>query len=581
MQQETKNCQNCKKDFTIEPDDFAFYDKIKVPAPAWCPNCRAQRRILWRNEHFLYKRKSDFSGKEIFSAFSPEFNGTVYENDAWFGDQWNSLDYGIDLDFSKPFLSQFKELLEKVPRKALEAIRAVNSDFCNNVTAPKNCFLIFNSTLCEDCMYGNGVDNSKDCIDVSHVSKGEIVYDSFWLTRVNRVYFSVQCEDSSDIYFSKNLRGCMYCFGCVNLRNKKYHIFNKPYTKEEYSKELEKYDVGSYGALQKIIAEVKNFWLLYPNKFMEGTHNTNVSGEYISYSKNVKDSYFVREGENLRYCQYLYVPQNKDCYDHSIWGAGNELTYECDQCGTGTNNIRFCEMCYPNIKNLEYCAYCGSSSDLFGCVGVRNKQYCILNKQYSKEEYEALIPKIISHMKDMPHTDKKQRVYKYGEFFPSEFSPFAYNETIAQEHFPLTKEMAIEKGYSWRDMGERNYKITMQPKNLPDHIKDVADTITQEVIGCEHKGECNDGCTVAFRITQRELDFYRKANLPLPRLCFYCRLVEREKQRNSIRLWKRQCMCDKSNHGHEGQCVDEFETAYSPDRPEIVYCESCYNEEVA
>jgi RNA polymerase subunit RPABC4/transcription elongation factor Spt4 len=37
---ETKNCQNCKKDFNIEPDDFSFYEKMKVPVPTWCPECR-------------------------------------------------------------------------------------------------------------------------------------------------------------------------------------------------------------------------------------------------------------------------------------------------------------------------------------------------------------------------------------------------------------------------------------------------------------------------------------------------------------------------------------------------------------
>lgn len=569
---ETKICQNCKQEFVIEPDDFTFYEKMKVPAPTFCPLCRAQRRFVWRNEHFLYKRKSDFSGKEIFSGYAPEFSGKVYENDVWFGDQWDALDYGMNVDFSKPFLSQIKELLGKVPKKALEVVRAVNSDYCNNVTAPKNCFLVFNSTVAEDCMYSNGIVNSKDCIDVSHASTSELVYESFWFTRVNRVFFCVQCEDSSDIYFSKNLRGCMYCFGCINLRNKKYYISNKPYTKEEYFKELEKYDVGSFGVLQKILAEIKNFWLLHPNKFMEGTHNTNVSGEYISYSKNVKNSYLVREGENLRYCQYLQVPSNKDCYDHTIFGNGNELTYECDQCGLGTNNIRFCEGGWPNVKNLQYCVYCGSSSDLFGCVGIRNKQHCILNKQYTKEEYEKLVPKILEHMSIMPYKDKTGKIYKYGEFFPAEFSPFAYNETTAQEHFPLTKDTAIENGYLWRDMAEKKYKITIQAENLPDHIKNAPDAITQEVIGCAHKGECNDGCTVAFRITQRELDFYRKHNLPLPRLCFYCRLAEREKHRNSVKLWHRQCM--------KPGCTNEFETSYAPDRPEVVYCEQHYQQEV-
>ena len=28
MKQQIKNCQNCKKDFTIESEDFKFYEKM-------------------------------------------------------------------------------------------------------------------------------------------------------------------------------------------------------------------------------------------------------------------------------------------------------------------------------------------------------------------------------------------------------------------------------------------------------------------------------------------------------------------------------------------------------------------------
>ena len=40
MNSETRNCQNCKKDFLIEGDDFSFYKKLGVPSPTWCPDCR-------------------------------------------------------------------------------------------------------------------------------------------------------------------------------------------------------------------------------------------------------------------------------------------------------------------------------------------------------------------------------------------------------------------------------------------------------------------------------------------------------------------------------------------------------------
>jgi len=75
-----KSCQNCKNDFTIEPDDFSFYEKIKVPAPTFCPECRMVRRLSFRNERNLFRRKDARTGKESFSGFPIEANINTYAN---------------------------------------------------------------------------------------------------------------------------------------------------------------------------------------------------------------------------------------------------------------------------------------------------------------------------------------------------------------------------------------------------------------------------------------------------------------------------------------------------------------------
>ena len=175
-------------------------------------------------------------------------------------------------------------------------------------------------------------------------------------------------------------------------------------------------------------------------------------------------------------------------------------------------------------------------------------------------------------MNDMPYIDSKGRVYKYGEFFPGELSPFAYNETIAQEYYPKNKEDIIEDGCVYRKSLVRNYKITMKNQDLPDHIKDVPDNIIDEIIACNNNGSELTQCTEAYKIHPEELSFLRKHNIALPRLCPNCRHYERLAQRNHLKLWHRKCM-------KEG-CTNEFETSYSPDRPEIIYCEKCYQQEV-
>ena len=103
MKEEIKNCQNCKKDFTIEPDDFGFYEKIKVPLPTWCPDCRLQRRLAFRNERTFYKRPCDLCGADTLSRFDPDRGIVNYCGECWWSDNWDTTSYGQDYDFSRPF----------------------------------------------------------------------------------------------------------------------------------------------------------------------------------------------------------------------------------------------------------------------------------------------------------------------------------------------------------------------------------------------------------------------------------------------------------------------------------------------
>src|SRR3989338_3018436 len=591
-EKETKTCQNCKNQFAIEPEDFEFYARIKVPPPTFCPECRLKRRMLFRNEMILYKRKCDFTGEIIFSGISQDKPVRVYKSNVWYSDKWDPIDYGREYDFSRSFFEQFKDLYCTVPQLDRSVLRLVDSDYCINASDLKNCYLLFNSELSEDCAYGDGVTSCKNVYDSYFMKHVERSYEGFVCLRSYNVFHSSNISGSHDIYFSKDLMGCEYCFGCVDLRHKQYMIFNKPHSKEEYFKKLSEFNTGSYKSLIQLKNVAGSLQLKFPVKFMHGYNKENVSGDYITNSHNVNHSFFIDEFEDCKYCYWMGLKPTKDCYDFN-WGGASEMVYEAVAAGYQIGNARFIYECWPGLYDSSYCMFCSSgSSHLFGCVGLRNKHYCVLNKQYLKEEYEKLVPKIVQQMNEMPYKDQRGRVYKYGEFFPPETSLFAYNETIAQEYFPLTKEQAIEQGYSWRDPETRDIKITIRAEELPDHIKDVKDDILNQIIGCQHEGGCNEQCTVGFKIIPQELEFYRKMNLPLPRLCPNCRHYQRLKQRNPLKLWHRKCQCagqkdDKGTyqntdkHFHDNNhCPNEFETSYAPERPEIVYCEQCYNSEV-
>jgi len=585
MESQTKKCQNCKKDFTIEPDDFAFYEKMKVPAPTFCPMCRAERRLVFRNERKLFRVKDAFTGEDILSLYPAESGKKATLEQEWFKDNWNPLDYGKEYDFSVNFFEQLSRLEKEVPVFAQRVEHMVGSPYCANASSLKNSYLCFNSSYSENCMYGNATDYSKDCIDNSHISKSEKCYQCFWLQNCYMCRYTIMSADSQNLYFCRDCLGCNDCFGCANLRKASYCIFNKQYTKEDYNAELVKMKLDTISGVKTANEKARDFWKTQPTKYNQGLKNVDSTGSYVTNCKNVNDSFLIREGENMKYCQYLQVPKNKDCYDTSAWGDNMELHYETCLSGDNSYHIKFSTDCWPNCKNLEYCISVFSSSDCFGCVGLKKAQYCILNKQYTKEDYFVMVEKIKKQMDEMPYIDKKGNAYKYGEFFPIELSPFGYNNSTSFQYFPMTKDEADRNGYPWIEVERGKYNITKKISDLPDSIEDSNESIVKEVIECEN-------CKNPYRILKDEFNFYRKEKIPLPNLCDECRFRSRIEDRLKFELYEKTCMCTgeklepgkyKNNvkhfHGQE-HCGEKFKTGYSPDREEIIYCEKCYQQEV-
>ncbi|MCX6721784.1 MAG: hypothetical protein NTY04_01135 [Candidatus Staskawiczbacteria bacterium] len=596
MNQETKKCQNCKKDFVIETDDFTFYEKTKVPTPTWCKECRLWRRLSYSNERHLYQNVCGLCGQKIISMYPQETVFPVYCFDCYRGDNWDPLSYGKDYDFSKTFFEQFRELKNKVPR----AERVVQGDlmgnnYCNRASYNKNSYLLVRANYNENSFYSYNLWDCKDSSDCLNAHRSELAYECIDTVDCYHIQYAQECRQCRDSIFIFDCRNCVDCVGCAGLRNKQYYILNQPHTKEEYKKELEKLNLDTRDGLEIFSDKFKELLKSAIRESAIFTNCVNSTGNWLIDCKNVENSYQsrkVEDGKNL-----LSIVEAKDCMDYSYWGRATELVYETTNCGYNCSRIRFANESWDSCHDLTYCDNCYGSGNLFGCVGIRKGEYCILNKQYTKGEYEEIVPKIISHMKDMPYKDKKGRVYAFGEYFPPEFSASAYNTSLGFEYFPLTQKETIAEGLQWEDKKDKEYKTTISWKDLPKKITDVKDDILKETILCQAydkqgveviKGH---NCAKAFKITKDELAFYKRMNIPLPQDCPNTRHFKRFIKRNPLKLWKRQCMCGSVNspqvikntaeHFHGGKpCPNEFETSYASDRPEIVYCEQCYQQEV-
>lgn len=515
---------------------------------------------------------------------------TVYSRDYWWSDKWDQLASGRDYDFSKPFFTQFAELMKHAPLPNLAITNCVNSEYGNHSMDCKNCYLFHASVGCENVAYATGAVHAKDSFDVYKVLQATQCYEVILSGSINKVFFSFNSDENLSSAFLFGCRNMQESLACVNMRNRSHCIFNQPYTKEEYVAERAKYDLGSYRQLEELKGKFAKFVAAYPRRYATVLKSVNVVGDHVINAKNCTNVFDVFGG--LENCKYIcHASGFKDSYDGYGMGYASELLYEGVDVGAQATRCMF-NVFTHGCQEARYTYACHGSSNLFGCVGLRSKQYCILNKQYAKEEYEKLVPKIVEHMKVMPYIDAMGRSYAFGEFFPIELSPFAYNETIAQEYAPLTRERAVAQSYRWKEPEVKHYVITMPAEKLPDHIKDASDSILNEIIGCAHAGSCNQQCATAFKVIPSELQFCRHFNIALPRLCPNCRHYERLAKRNPFKLWKRTCQCvgatsangvykNLTAHSHGSKsCSVEFQTPHAPNRPEIVYCESCYNSEV-
>ena len=518
--------------------------------------------MVWYSYRILYKRKCDFTGENIITFYHPDVPCKIYKQDVWWSDKWDQKSYGRDYDFSKPFFEQYRELLEEVPRAALhtEYTTLTGSEYCNAVSFLKNSYLCFKNITGENSAYINVGLNTQDSLDAAYSGDPELCYEIVDVRKCYQTFFSQDCENCHNVYFSRDLVNCSDCFGCTSLRNKTYCLFNEQLTKDAYEKKLKEFDLGSIKNVQKFKKQAYALSLRYPRRATLGRNNANVSGDYIYNSKNARDVYFVSDSENIRYSQLFIKGGTSNCYDFTAFGSNSELMYETTWSGHLCNNVHFAVWNYRN-HDTEYTFACHGCEYIFGCVGLNKASYCIFNKQYTKEEYFPLVEKIKKQMNEMPFIDKRGLKHGYGGQIPIDLCPWAYNESTAYEFFPITKEEAIAKGFTWRDPDPREYQDASMI--VPDHIKDVTDDILQAVLKCS-------ACGKNYQIIQKELVFLRRFNLPIPDHCPLCRDRARIKQLNPMQTFDRKC--DK--------CDIEIETSYAPDRPEIVYCENCYKQEI-
>ncbi len=548
-----KTCTQCQAQFALIPEDQAMYDRAGVPATEKCANCNwAQLLSFWVLGRFRVA-KSALSGKQIITNLPETAPFPIYEREEFISDAWDPMVYARDYDPNRPFLDQLVELQSKVPHPHQIGNKNINCQWTDDWWESRECYLCRSGIKNEFLSYAYRVVNSKESIDLAHCFDMEQSYDCLFCFKCYRTKYSFDAHDCVDSAFLYNCRNCSNCFMSWNLRNKQYCILNQQYTKEEYAEKMKQYNLKSYAAVQQLKAQFAR------KVASEAVHRANfnvqvanTTGNFMTENKNCTNCHFLDKAENCR--QVLRGYQVKDTIEGICCGVVEQSTRTAlDQYGYGNT----CVLCTTNCRYSTYLDGCEDCEYCFGCIGLKKKKYCILNKQYTKEQYEELVAKIKLDM---------QTCGEWGKFMPFAMAYGGYNVSLAQVLFPKTKEQVAEMGAKWEDAPVVSYQGAVSSDELPDSIEGVTDEITKQRIICVET-------KLSYNIAPRELTFYKTHGIPLPQRHFDHRTFER---------YKPMALMFKPQKGICYYCKQEVEHYYDPSlNYQKIACVPCYQKEIA
>lgn len=115
--------------------------------------------------------------------------------------------------------------------------------------------------------------------------------------------------------------------------------------------------------------------------------------------------YNVHHSRNVILAGYDY--EEEHLYD-AIFSGAKAHCYGTLCCGSKSEHLYSC-FGIESSFNMYYCYKCSSCSHCLGCVDLQNKEFCVFNKQYEKEERHRKVDEIFGNM---------EKEGTLGSFFP-------------------------------------------------------------------------------------------------------------------------------------------------------------------
>ena len=522
--------------FEIERE---FCEKYGIPYLQISPVERLRALLAYRNDRRLYRRKCDATGESLISSYRPDCGFQIVKSDVWWGDSWDGLDFAQNTDPTKPFFQQFAALNRRVPREGTSVIRAENSDYNSHTRDSKDCYLSHLAVKAETLLFSYWTVGARDVLEGFYTTDCELCARCSYVTKCYGCVHLVDCSSCNDCHFSSELRGCSNCLFCYNLSGKHYYLYNQPCSKEQFEAAKSQFLSGDEALYTAAVGILEKNLLTQPRRAQHTLNSENVCGDHIQNSRDVFNAFDVLNcdrGFNVTNGGGDFIVHSYSVGFPSCSHVFSSVTVR------DSSQIFFSANCW-NSHNLWYCDNCVNCTDCFGCVGLKRRRFCVFNREYTETDYRELLALWREQMIERG---------EWGLFFPTQYSPFCYDETAAQDFFPLSREDIVCRGWQCSPVSETAAHESSANSSLPAGAK-----------------KCQV-CSKAYLRAPKEIDLCQQFGVPLSTRCPDCRITHKLETRSPYALVERLC----------SKCQGATLTSLSENLSQNPWCEKCFLEQI-
>lgn len=549
-----RTCPLTSEKWSLDQEELDWLKKMQVPPSERSPLTRQRIMAGFMIGYQWWWQRHPVTKKPVLTYVHPATRIKVLPDKEWFDQDFSSVN--LEYDSSKPVIDQIHKLLLDVPLNATRNTKEpensialssggdVNSYF-NVLTESKNSFF---------CVWSELIENSAD---VHNVTTARECYEIDDAARIHNSRYVRDCGNIINSAFAFLCNDCEYCFGVTNWRRKKYILFDKQLSKEEYIKEIKEINLRSRaevdkqkGKFEKQMAEA-----IWPEKMSYDDEGS--VGEYLYNVRNCRYCYFcVKSSRDMYRCASTAADTHDNAYCLDVINVSDSFScvslYKAKSC-------RFCFSC-EKAQNLEYCVQCVNCENCFGCVGLTRKNFYIFNKEYPEDEYWKLVDEIKTKMLETG---------EYGEFFPLKHSPCYFAQSGAALYFGADEADGKRLGaleYDPESEGAIGEDLIDESKTRSNsEIPDLAEDMdTDDWVGVPIMDE---QCGRRFAFLRPEIEFYKKFKIAPPN-CHPVYRMQKMIRRANIAVFE-EAKCEKCNKD-----ITVAKNLTFPKRR--FYCTECY-----